>query len=169
MGIRRAVAGDEKGMAEVHVSSWKTTYNGLVADDFLDSLKVEERELTWKKGIIHTQAFVAEDDRRIVGFANGGHERSGSYPGYDGELYAIYLLKECQGKGTGQKLVRYVAGALKEAGFRSLVIRVLEENPSRGFYEALGGIPVGAENIDIGGECYAEVVYGWPDLDVLLQ
>ncbi|KZE40332.1 GNAT family acetyltransferase [Bhargavaea cecembensis] len=166
--VRRAKAGDEREMASVHVASWKTTYRGIVSEEYLESLKIEEREESWKKGIIHTKAFVAEEERGIVGFANGGPERSGSYPDYDGELYAIYLLKECQGQGTGQNLVRQVAGALKKAGFRSLLVRVLQNNPSRHFYEALGGIPIGTEEIEIGGDRYSELVYGWPDLNILI-
>lgn len=35
-------------------------------------------------------------DRRVVGFASGGRERTGAL-GSEGELYAIYLLKEAQG------------------------------------------------------------------------
>ena len=169
MIVRRAIAGDERGMAEVHVRSWKTTYRGIVSDEYLESLNIEEREELWKKGIFHTKAFVAEEARGIVGFANGGQERSGSYPAYDGELYAIYLLKECQGQGAGRELVRQVAMALREAGYRSLLIRVLRYNPSRHFYEALGGSRIGAEQIEIAGDLHEEWVYGWPDLNVLYE
>jgi GNAT superfamily N-acetyltransferase len=167
MIVRRAGAGDERGMAEVHVESWKTTYQGIVSDEYLESLKIEEREESWKRGIFHSVAFVAEEERGIVGFANGGPERSGIYPDYDGELYAIYLLKECQGQGAGQELVRQIAIALNKAGFRSLLVRVLRDNPSRYFYEALGGIRIGAERIEIGGDLHEEWVYGWPDLSDL--
>lgn len=169
MIVRRAIAGDERGMAEVHVRSWRTTYRGIVSDEYLKSLKIEEREELWKKGVFHTKAFVAEEERGIVGFANGGQERSGDYPGYDGELYAIYLLKECQGLGAGRELVRQVSKALYHAGFRSLLVRVLRNNPSSHFYEALGGVRLGAENIEIGGDLHEEWVYGWPDLDVLFE
>ena len=167
MIVRRAEAGDERGMAAVHVESWKTTYRGIVSDKYLESLKIEEREESWKKGIFHTKAFVAEEERGIVGFANGGRERSGNYPGYDGELYAIYLLKECQGQGAGHELVRQVAIALNHMGFGAMLVRVLRNNPSRYFYEALGGIRIGTERIEIGGDLLEEWVYGWPDLNVL--
>ncbi|MFC7364623.1 GNAT family N-acetyltransferase [Bhargavaea changchunensis] len=169
MIVRRAQPGDERAMAEVHVRSWRTTYRGIVSEEYLDSLEIEERENRWRSGISHTEAFVAEDLEGIVGFANGGQERSGNYPGYDGELYAIYLLKECQGQGAGHELVRQVAIALNKAGFHSLLVRVLRNNPSRYFYEALGGVRLGAESIEIGGEFHEEWVYGWPELNVLYE
>lgn len=167
MIVRRAKAGDERGMAEVHIRSWKTTYRGIVSDHYLDSMKADEREELWRKGISKTEAFVAEDKGEVAGFANGGPERSGDYQAYDGELYAIYLLEECQGKGAGRELVRQVAIALKKAGFRSLLVRVLRNNPSCHFYEALGGIRIGEEKIEIGGALHEEWVYGWPELNVL--
>lgn len=169
MIVRRAIAGDEREMAEVHVRSWKTTYRGTISDNYLDLMKVDEREDRWRKGISQTEAFVAEEKREIVGFANGGPVRSGGYTEYDGELYAIYLLEECQGQGAGRELVRQVAIALKKAGYRSLLVRVLRNNPSCHFYEALGGIRIGEERIEIGGALYEEWVYGWPELNVLCE
>ncbi len=40
--IRHARLGDEAGIANVHVKSWKSTYKGLVPDSFLDSLNAEK-------------------------------------------------------------------------------------------------------------------------------
>src|SRR3972149_5139810 len=42
--IRTAVAEDAPGLATVHVRSWQLAYRGLMADEFLDGLSVEERE-----------------------------------------------------------------------------------------------------------------------------
>ncbi|MGQ0517539.1 GNAT family N-acetyltransferase, partial [Bacillus sp. D-CC] len=52
----------------------------------------------------HQFRFVAETlDGTIIGFIDGGVERTGTY-NCDGELYAIYLLQEYQGMKIGQKL-----------------------------------------------------------------
>ena len=100
----------------------------------------------------------------IVGFATGGAERHG-VAGYDGELYAIYLLLEHRGKGIGRRLVATVATWLSERGMKSLVIWVLKENVrGRAFYEALGGQIVGEQTITIGGSDFQDVAYGWSDL-----
>ena len=44
---------------------------------------------------------------------------------------------------------------------------VLRDNPSRGFYEALGGRVVGEKMQEIGGVAVVEVAYGWDDVERL--
>ncbi len=68
----------------------------------------------------------------------GGPERSGD-PVYTGELYAIYLLEGWQRRGIGRRLTIEVVRQLTQQGLTSLLVWVLAENPSRRFYEALGG------------------------------
>ena len=36
--VRQAEIGDAAAIARVHVASWRTTYRGLLPDEFLDSL-----------------------------------------------------------------------------------------------------------------------------------
>ncbi|KYD10308.1 GNAT family N-acetyltransferase [Caldibacillus debilis] len=165
MTIRRANPSDAKGIARVHVDSWRTTYAGIVPDGYLQRLSYESREKLWQAEIARSAVFVAENEQaQIIGFASGGKERTGKYPGYEGELYAIYLLKEHQRKGIGKKLVRAVAEDLLRQGFSSMTVAVLKENPSRFFYESIGGIRIGAEEIEIGGKKLEEWIYGWKDL-----
>ena len=45
----------------------------------------------------------------------------------------------------------------------------LAENPSRRFYEALGGQELSRQDITIGGATLVEVAYGWKDIGVLGQ
>lgn len=162
MIIRKARAEDAKEIAKVHVDSWRATYKGIVPDSYLETLRYEKREEIWKIAIPIGNVFVAENEEgKIVGFANGGKERSGQYPGYDGELYAIYLLKAYQGKGIGSTLMKKVIKYLKEKGHNSMIILALEENPACRFYEALGGRRIGTEEIEIGGKEFTEVVFGW--------
>ena len=42
--IRRAIKDDIRGIAKVHVDSWKTTYKGIFADEFLENITYEQRE-----------------------------------------------------------------------------------------------------------------------------
>ncbi len=98
MRIREAVLEDAEGIARVHVDSWRTTYKGIVSETVLQQLSYEQRAENWRRGIGKNALYVAEDESgRIVGFATGGKERTGNYD-VDGELYAIYLLNEVQGK-----------------------------------------------------------------------
>jgi GNAT superfamily N-acetyltransferase len=106
--------------------------------------------------------FVAEVDGTIVGFSNGGLERSGDAT-YVGEVHSIYLLRAHQGGGLGRELFARAARALHEKGFSGLLVWVLSKNPSRGFYEHLGGEVVRTQPVTIFGAELEEVAYGWTD------
>lgn len=47
MIIRRAGINDAQGIAIVHVNSWRTTYKGIIQNDFLNNLSYETE--LWKK------------------------------------------------------------------------------------------------------------------------
>ena len=138
--IRKAVLTDVKGIAKVHVDSWKSTYANIVPEQYLNNLSYESREQMWTNGIPYGGLYVAESkEGKIVGFSKGGKERSGKYKGYDGELYAIYILKEFQGKSIGKALVKPIIAEITGMELNSLLVLVLEDNVSRKFYESLGG------------------------------
>ncbi|WFR61747.1 GNAT family N-acetyltransferase [Paenibacillus amylolyticus] len=170
MLIRPAHEGDAQGIAHVHTESWKTTYRGIVPDDFLDHLTIESRLPQWEKSIRSGEKdqilVVAEQEHgNIVGFACGGKEREGKLP-YDGELYAIYLLKEVQQTGIGQQLATHVVKHLQNQDMKRLIIWALERNSACRFYEKMGGTPVHTQSIRIGGQDLIEVGYGWEDLNL---
>jgi GNAT superfamily N-acetyltransferase len=167
--IRPARVDDAGGMARVQVVSWRTTYPGMVPQDFLDSMDEVAFAGRWSDRLRHEvsrrTSFVAEGDGRVVGFATGGAEREGDAR-YRGELYAIYLLQEWQGRGLGRDLANTVARDLVDRGFHSMLVWVLRDNrAARGFYEHLGGVYVREHALDFGaGFEVMEVSYGWDDV-----
>ena len=167
--IRQAVDSDARGIARVHIDSWRATYSGIVPAEHLEGLDYDEREARWHRILADRRqnAFVAEAaDGRIVGFASGGPERSGD-AAYPAELYAIYIDESRQRQGLGRRLVAALGGWFLSRGWRSMLLWVLAENPSRGFYEALGGTEVRQETITIGGTELVEIAYGWSDISPL--
>jgi GNAT superfamily N-acetyltransferase len=166
LSVREATESDAHGIATVQVLSWRVTYRGIIADAYIDSLTIDAREARWAKGLAgrgtHPQiSFVAVDDGGgIVGFASGGANRE-PRPGYDAELFAIYLLPEAERRGLGRRLVRAVASALRDSGHIAMEVRVLAENPACRFYESLGGRPLSRGMHAVGGVDYPEVRYGW--------
>jgi GNAT superfamily N-acetyltransferase len=103
---------------------------------------------------------VEADDGPIVGFAAAGKERTGRTD-FPGEIFAIYLLKDYHGRGWGRQLFQAAAERLGLEGFNGLMLWVLAANPTRGFYEALGGRLLGEQPIQIGPDSLVEVAYGW--------
>ncbi|RHW43430.1 GNAT family N-acetyltransferase [Neobacillus notoginsengisoli] len=163
--IRKAVLSDTKGIANVHVESWKTTYANIVSDQYLNNLTYKSREQIWKNNFPNSGLYVAENNKgEIVGFSSGGKERSGKYNGFDGELHAIYILKEYQGQGIGKALLKPIIDEIKGMGLNSMLVLVLKDNVSRLFYEALGGKKIDSIEVQIAGKKLSELVYGWEDI-----
>jgi ribosomal protein S18 acetylase RimI-like enzyme len=165
MKIRAATPIDAAQIARVHVDSWRSTYRDLLSGDYLASLSYEERAKRWTQ-VLELEAkrnfaFVVENDQgNIVGFVDSGPEREGR-PGYDGELYAIYLLEEYHGHGWGGQLFERAKADLSERGYAAMMLWVLKDNRTRGFYERMGGVMIGEKEAEIGGTKVIEVAYGW--------
>lgn len=167
LSIRPATPDDAAAIAHVHVESWRTTYAGIVPDEYLAALSEADREVRWKESFtLGIQVYVAEIHGRIVGFISGGALRE-PIDTYDGELHAVYLLQSAQGQGIGRQLLRQLAAWLVDEGFHSMAVWVLEQNPATHFYTRTGAQPLTSKKIEIGGATLAEVAYGWPDLTLL--
>jgi GNAT superfamily N-acetyltransferase len=164
---------DAAAIATVHIESWRTTYKGILPDDFLARLSHAQREQLWHQVLTDASSpsfvYVAEEENgEIIGFASGGPERNGDAV-YTGELYAIYLLAPYQGQGIGRQLVTRLVNRLIQDGRMALLLWVLAENPARMFYEQLGGRPVYEKIVTIGGVPLLEVAYGWRDAHILSE
>jgi GNAT superfamily N-acetyltransferase len=168
ISIRPANEGDASAIAHVHVESWRTTYAGVVPDAYLTGLDEILRAKLWHEFLTNgALVVVAERKGHVVGFAHGGPNRE-PLEKCDGELYSIYLLRDTQGRGAGTALLRAIASALMERGFKSMAVWVLERNPARTFYEKMGAHLAASKVIEIGGAKLMEVAYVWPTLETLI-
>ena len=168
--IRPATIEDIPAIARVHVDAWWTTYRGIVPDEYLASLSHEGRERMWRAVLGEFRdrhvAYVADHPKfGVVGFALASGT---SDPEFKGEVLALYVLAAHQRGGIGRRLLAAVVRELVERGMASLMLWVLRDNPSRGFYEALGGRVVREKTEEIGGAVLVEVAYGWDDAGALL-
>ncbi|MBE9139066.1 GNAT family N-acetyltransferase [Nodosilinea sp. LEGE 07088] len=166
MILREATRCDIPAIARVHVKTWQTTYRGILPDEFLKNLSYERRENSWHQVFENASkdknfTYVAQNrSGEIVGFANGGLERTGNVV-YQGELNAIYILKSDQQKGIGRTLYRAVVQRLAQMQIHSMLVWVLEKNPACQFYDIFGGRIIDKKEIEIGGTNLAEIAYGW--------
>jgi len=169
MPIREARESDAAAIARIHVDTWRTTYRGIIADEVLDGMSYDAAERAARSRIAEpemgTFAYVAEeDDGQVIGFVWGGPDRDNN-PRYKGEVYAIYILKDYQRNGIGRLLLTAASARLLEQGLGSMLTWVFKDNPSRAFYERMGGTLLGSKPLCIRGRDYEEVAYGWEDLN----
>ena len=160
--LRPAGSDDARGIARVHVASWRSTYAGLLPDPLL-GLPAEDEITARFERRLRGDGLTLVVDRAgegVIAYASGGREREeGSAAG---ELYAIYILREHQRRGHGGRLVRALAARLCEAGFPLMRLWVLDRNrPARAFYERLGGRAGGTRTFELEGEVVTEVAYAW--------
>ena len=167
--IRKASKQDIADIAKVYVDGWRTTYRGLVPNQYLDELSYEEAEKRWNQFLDNENdpfMYVAlNGEGKIVGFASG---RSIEEKHFTGELYALYLLQDCRGLGVGRQLVSAVARHFKENGIHSMLVWVMEQNKSGlGFYKRMGGKEYIRRTSTFGETVVDDVAYGWNDISVL--
>jgi GNAT superfamily N-acetyltransferase len=171
MNIRKAVLTDAKGIAKVHVDSWRTTYKNIIPDEFLKKLSYDQRTDLWNRNITKegNYVFVAENDEgEIIGFADCGKRESNNATN-SGDLTAIYLLLEYQGKGIGKQLLKQLFLQFEELGFNRVFVEVLEDNKTRYFYEYYGANLLKSEKITIAGAELNLLIYEWNNLNQVLS
>lgn len=174
--IRRACEKDLAEIAMVHWKSWQTSYKGIINQTFLDNRSFEDC-LNLRKKIFNTKfaiCFVATCQDQIVGFVDAGdlriHENQflselqKTRRTEKGEIYALYLLKQHQGKGCGKALFQRLKQEMQEKDLIPFLAWVFKDNfKARGFYEFQGGVIVEETSIKIGSDFYQEVAYKFID------
>lgn len=166
--IRPARLSDADDLGRVHVRAWQAAYTGgLMPDEYLDGLSVDDRAAMWRRGLAvepppRAAPWVAEaPGGTVVGFAVVGPSRDddGDDPG--GELHAINVDPDHWGTGAGEAL--FVAGvdALRDAGFTDAILWVHPDNArARAFYERHGWDCDDVERVeDIAGASVPEIRY----------
>ncbi len=181
IAIRRARLSDAAAIAAVHVATWRSAYAGILPDGFLTRMSVAA------PGGANTTARSARRSacmwpppRGSTWPAGGPRASWASSPSAraraarqarlaEGEIETLYVLDDWRDRGLGRRLMRAAAAHLAGAGCRSAFVWVLRENPSRWFYERLGGRAAAESTVQVGGEPMAQVAYVWVPIETLLQ
>ncbi|MCH8622117.1 GNAT family N-acetyltransferase [Undibacterium sp. TS12] len=175
ISLRRATVDDAEAIAAVRVESWQATYRGMIPDDYLNEMRIEDSMLQWRQILqAMSQAqdricvYVAESEGHIIGFASGMMLPE---PKLDmqAELTAVYLRPAWQRSGIGRRMVQKVARTLQAQGAESLLVWVISGNAiARNFYEELGAELLTEQAFSWDGMDLMEAGYGWRDLSVLM-
>lgn len=152
--VRPATVDDATAIGTIHVEAWRAAYRGLLPDDLLDGLSVEQRVTSWRRSLTKAsegapRPVVIEVDHSVAGFAVAGPSRDEDAPPSTMELSALYLAPHLVGHGYGAPLLREALAPLAARGASAVTLWVLEENQrARRFYEREGFTPDGGAKVD---------------------
>jgi len=140
--IRKKERNDCAAVDHVVTIAWNETYKGIVPDDFLNNLYLNENERSAnsynKFSEFDNHQYVLEVDNNIVGFINVGSTSETEYDNC-GEIHAVYIINDYKGNGFGKKLIEVGIQELNSMGYDKMVIGCLVGNPSNEFYKHIGG------------------------------
>lgn len=142
MDVTAATVADALDVETVRLRGWRAAYRGIVPQDYLDAMVVDEprRASLIAEGTVTT--LVAREDGTTIGMAAHGPSRDGLGAQ---ELYALYVDPDRWRTGAGS--------ALLEACEDVSVLWVLEGNArAQAFYRRHGfEADGGSQVLDIGG------------------
>lgn len=165
-----ATPDDAATLARLHVEGWQAAYGGIVDQDYLDSLSIEQRTADWQRWMAedHIPIIARDEAGNPAGFCDFGKLKTappGSSPirpPYSAEIFGLYILPQYWRHGLGTMFLRDAAQRLKEKKHYSLCLWVLEKNERAcAFYKKMGGERCGKKDIEIGSSKVKEICYGW--------
>jgi ribosomal protein S18 acetylase RimI-like enzyme len=173
--VRRARLADAAAIGAVHVAAWRSAYPGLLPDAYLSRLSAVRQARYYEAAIGAGASVIVAAPRdanatpgapRLVGFTTAGPARKGGLG--DGEIETLYVLDDWRDQGIGRGLMRAAAKDLAAHGCRSAYLWVLRDNPSRFFYQHLGGQQTAHGETCVAGVTLPQTAYCWDPIDRLL-
>lgn len=162
---------DAEAIAAIHAATWRTTYRGILDDEFLDGPLDEYARDRWRAwftliGGPPVHLVLAEQAGVPVGFLCVVHS-GGNF----GDLITnLHVLKESRGFGIGRLLLREAARLVREQGGSAMHLWVYATNSAAiQFYNREGGTPESEQpHLAADGKMRPSFRYLWPDLDRLI-
>ena len=157
---------DIEQVAKILIDSWRIAYKDIIDKTFLQNLNMDDKVQTLKEENKAGEHRIARDKEtnEVVDVTRFGErlDELDRFTEYDGEIYGLYVKPGLLRKKIGSRLLLHAKEKLKEQGNHKMIIWCLKENePSRKFYESMGGILLGEKTRNIGGKDYSLVGYGY--------
>lgn len=160
--VRSARLGDVDRIVDIQVAAWIESYASVLPRPALTEMAsaeaIQQFGDQWRAAISappssRHRVLVATSERATVGFAASGPSQDpDSWPGTDGEVYALHVDPTRTREGHGSRLLNAVVDHLIDDRFRTAQAWVLEEsNALSQFLHASGWRPSGARReVDMG-------------------
>lgn len=138
MNIREANAEDIESIANLYVVNWKKTYLGLLPDNFLNRLSVNDEIKKWQRYLTKEKhrIFVAYENEIFLGFSACKEDEELNNCLY---LDSLHVYETSRGKGVGTKLINTIGNYAYIKGYEHISICVVKGNDkAKRFYEKMG-------------------------------
>ena len=176
--IRPATLNDAQSIARIRVQGWRFAYQGLISQDYLDSLSVAE-DAERMRGYLSQfpqnsplsrsasvqgssdgakrSFMLAVRDDAVLGFCRFGAapdktdraERANPAGTMVGRLHSLYIDPDTLGQGIGHTLMNHALSTFAAWGCERATLWVLEGNSRAiSFYERQGWRCTGATKVD---------------------
>lgn len=176
--IRKATPADAVAIAAIHVAVWRSAYASILPDTYLSRMSVTRHASHYGAGIrsgagvlvatVSAEDLPPDSNSRVVGFATAGPSRGGGRTLAEGEVETLYVLDDWRDRGIGRSLIRAAGEHLRGIGCRSAFLWVLRDNPSRWFYQRMGGRVVMEMEILVASQPVVQTAFVWDPIDRLL-
>ena len=170
--IRPIVAADAITVADLHATSWRDAYRGMLRDEYLDGDVATERRQVWTRrlgqSVDANYGFIAEAETGPVGFA---YMLGGADATWGTLIDNLHVVPGQKGRGIGRRLLEAAADETQRRfPDDGLYLFVFEANAAaRRFYASVGGREVERAAVEPpggGSQVHWRVV--WDDAERLL-
>ncbi len=142
--LRSAEASDSRSLAQFHTECWREAYRGLVPQEYLDRVDVDDRAQRWRDRLVSgaRRAVLAVVGERMVGVASWA-DGNDEWPAPRLELKSLYVAADYRGSGIAAVLLEQAIGSSPAR------LWVFEDNPrAHRFYRRHGFEPDGQRQVD---------------------
>jgi ribosomal protein S18 acetylase RimI-like enzyme len=141
--LRRARESDARGIAEVHVETYRTAFRSDLPAHYLEAITVADRESYWARELRalppERRPWVAEADDRLVGFVAAGAAHHPGASALTGEVYMLFVLPECWDRGLGRNLLAHAERDLLVNGYTEAEVWIPIGNERANSFGSLAG------------------------------
>ncbi len=141
MVIRKANDTDIQNIAELYILNWKTTYIGLLSEQYLNNIDICYGVKKWSDFLKkeNHNIFVAYDEQNhFLGFLAYKPDNEIKQCLY---VDSLHVLQKSRGKGVGTKLLQYIFQYAIDRKYNNISICIVKGNDNaRKLYTKLGAV-----------------------------
>jgi GNAT superfamily N-acetyltransferase len=157
---------DAAALSALGAQTFTDTFGHLYQPQDLDTFLASHAEEKWAAELADPEfaILVVEADRAAVAYAKVGPPHLPFEPrGQAVELRQFYIVKEWQGRGLANDMMRWVIDEAEKRGGNDLYLSVFVDNHrARKFYERWGFVPEGRYAFMVGNHADEDIVMRRP-------